>query len=256
MATWNAGTAALVVVGDLIDKGPDAPDVVRLFAALQVQAQAAGGHVIVTMGNHEAEFLANPTNSKASAATGIDPELQAIGLTPQQTAAGQDDVGAFILHMPFAARVDDWFFVHAGNTNGQSLSALSTALQMGVDSMGFGAPILSDTSSMLETKLSGSGPQWWDATNNPTTLLTQWTNALNAHHLVMGHQPGAVGFASGPQRAQDQMFKAYGGLLFLVDTGLSVDVDATGGALLHVTGVGTAQEAYEEVHPNGTKTAL
>jgi hypothetical protein len=52
------------------------------------------------------------------------------------------------------------------------------------------------------------------------------------------------------------MYKAYGGLLFLIDTGLSVDVDATGGALLHVTGAGTASEKYEELLTNGTKTPL
>jgi hypothetical protein len=256
MASWSGGTAALVVVGDLIDKGPDAPDVVRLFATLQTQAEAAGGHVVVTMGNHEAEFLADPTNSKASASNGIDPELQAIGLTPQQTAAGQDDIGAFLRNLPFAARVDDWFFVHAGNTNGQSLSALAGALQSGVDAMGFGAPILSDPTSMLETKLNNSAPQWWDATSDPTTLLTQWTSALGAKHLVMGHQPGAFAFADGSKRAQDELYKAYGGLLFLIDTGLSVDVDATGGALLHVQGAGTASETYEEVLPTGKAMSL
>jgi hypothetical protein len=47
----------------MIDKGPDAPDVVRFLSALQTSAASAGGRVIVTMGNHEAEFLAAPTNS-------------------------------------------------------------------------------------------------------------------------------------------------------------------------------------------------
>jgi hypothetical protein len=255
-AKWGAGKAVLVVVGDMIDKGPDAPDVVRFLSALQTSAASAGGRVIVTMGNHEAEFLADSSNSKASGPDGIDPELQAIGLTPAQTAAGDDDIGAFIRNLPFAARVDDWFFTHAGKTDGKTIAQLSSDLQTGVDSSGFGAPVLSATDSLLEARLAKSGPQWWDATNDAQTLLTQWTQALGAKHLVMGHQPGAVVFSDGTQRAADQMVQAYGGLLFLVDTGLSVDADNTGGALLHVTGVGSSRVSWQEVRPNGSTKSL
>jgi hypothetical protein len=253
---WSAGPVTFVVVGDLIDKGPDAPDVVRVVIALQAAAAAAGGRVVVTMGNHEAEFLANPENSKATGSDGLDPELATIGLTPDATAAGGDDIGTFIRNLPFAARVDDWFFVHAGDTEGATVADLESTLTSGVDATGFGAPVLSATSSLLEARLSGSPPQWWDATGDATTLLTTWTKALGVSHLVMGHQPGAVGISNGPDRAKDQMAAEYGGLLFLIDTGLSVDVDDTGGALLHVTNVGAATEAWEEILPDGSVKAL
>jgi hypothetical protein len=235
-ALWGAGSATLVIVGDMIDKGPDAPDVLELVIALQASAAASGGRVVATMGNHEAEFLADPENSKASGANGLDPQLTSLGLTPDATAAGGDAIGAFIRHLPFAARVDDWFFVHGGDTGGETLAQLSSDLESGVDAMGFGAPILSATSSLLEARLQSSPPQWWDATSDPTTLLTSWTAALSAKHLVMGHQPG--------------------GLLFLIDTGMSVDVDNTGGALLHVTNVGQASVAWEEVLPSGSTKSL
>jgi len=253
---WAGGHATLVVVGDMIDKGPDAPDVLRLLAALQVSAAAAGGAVVATMGNHEAEFLANPENSKATGTDGLDPQLTAAGMTPDATAAGDDPIGAFIRDLPFAARVDDWFFCHAGDTQGETLAQLSSDLQAGVDSSGFGATVLSATTSLLEAKLAGSPPQWWDATGNATTLLTTWTQALGVKHLVMGHQPGSVGISGGTTRAKDQMAAEYGGLLFLIDTGMSVDVDATGGALLHVKGVGGASESWEEVLPTGAVKAL
>ncbi len=255
-ARWSAGRAALVVVGDLIDKGPDAPDVVRLMIALSASASAAGGHVVVTMGNHEAEFLADPNNSKATATDGIDPELTAIGLTPAQTAAGNDDIGLFVRDLPFAARVDGWFFVHGGDTGGRTLAQLDGDLRSGIDASGFGATVLSDPASMLEARLSKTGPQWWDATGDAQTLLSQWTAALGCSHLVMGHQPGVVAFADGTTRSRDVMTQAYGGLLFLVDTGMSVDVDATGGALLHVLGAGSASESWQEVLPNGTTQSL
>jgi hypothetical protein len=251
-ATWGAGSACLVVVGDLIDKGPDAPDVVRLLAALTAAAPAAGGRVVVTMGNHEAEFLADPANSKASGPDGLDPQLQSLGLDPATTAAGGDDIGLFLRRLPFAARVGGWFFAHGGNTHGQPLAALSQALEQGVDAAGFGAVVLSDPDSLLEARLSKDGPQWWDATGDPKALLTTWSAALGASHLVMGHQPGAVGFADGSQRAKDEMAEKYGGRLFLIDTGLSAGADGTGGALLHVTDAGGAGEAWERVLPDGS----
>ncbi len=254
-AQWKGGRAVLVIVGDLIDKGPDAPDVVRLAAALQASAQKAGGRVIVTMGNHEAEFLADPENSKATKSDGFDPELTADGLSPDQTAAGGNDIGYFIRNLPFAARVNDWFFAHAGKTDGKTISALSSDLQSGVDSAGFGAPVLSGTDSMLEARLSGTGSQWWDATGDARGLLSQWTSALGANHLVMGHQPGDVAFADGTTRAQDTLFKAYGGLLYLVDTGSSVDVDQTGGMLLHVPDLTTPDVEYQ-VSPDGSSSQL
>jgi hypothetical protein len=255
-ARWAAGVAALVVVGDLVDKGPDAPDVVRLLLALQTSAAGVGGHVVVTMGNHEAEFLADPNNTKATATDGFDPELASIGLSPTVTAAGGDDIGAFVRDLPIAARVDDWFFVHAGKTDGRTIAQLESALRTGIDASGFGAAVLSDPNSLLEAKLSKSGPQWWDATGDAASLLSQWNAALGCKHLVMGHQPTTVGFADGTTRARDVMYAAYGGLLFLVDTGASVDVDATGGALLHVKGAGGSAPTWEEVFPDGTTQPL
>jgi hypothetical protein len=249
---WSAGTAVLVVVGDLIDKGPDAPDIIRMLEALRVSAKSAGGRVVVTMGNHEAEFLADPLNTKASSSDGLDPELESIGLDATATANGSNDIGVFLRGLPIAARIDDWFFVHAGNTAGMTIAALESAIESGVNASGFGAAILSDPNSMLETKLSSTAPEWWDATNDATTLLGQWTQALGVKHLVMGHQPGAFTFADKTKRPQDAMFQHYGGLVFLVDTGMSAGVDATGGALLHVTNPGATNESWTSVLPNGS----
>jgi hypothetical protein len=48
----------------MIDKYTDSLDVIALFRALQQSATAAGGRVIVTLGNHEAEFLAGSRKNK------------------------------------------------------------------------------------------------------------------------------------------------------------------------------------------------
>ena len=59
---WTGGTAMLLVLGDLIDKGESSLEVIDMLRTLERQAPQSGGRVIVTMGNHEAEFLADPKN--------------------------------------------------------------------------------------------------------------------------------------------------------------------------------------------------
>src|SRR5215831_1544292 len=57
---WTGGRAVLVVPGDMIDKWTDSLGVITLLRTLQKDAAAQGGRVIITMGNHEGEFLADP----------------------------------------------------------------------------------------------------------------------------------------------------------------------------------------------------
>jgi hypothetical protein len=255
LVSWTGGSSTLVVVGDSIDRGPDAVDVLRLLMVLQFSAEFAGGRVIVTMGNHEAEFLANPDNVAAiDGSVGIDPELVEAGYSVDATAEGKDSIGWFMRNLPIAARVDDWFFLHAGDTKGQTIADITSAVQSGVDAAGFGAPVLSASTSILEMKFATS--RWWEGTGDPISLLTTWTQALGVQHLVMGHQPQAVAILGGTNRPQDAMAAEYGGLLFFIDTGMSVGVDHTGGALLHVTDVNSPAEAWTEVMPDGSVRSL
>ena len=55
---WVAPPAtALVVTGDVVDRGPDSLRLVRRLASLRAQAGAAGGLVAILGGNHEAQVL-------------------------------------------------------------------------------------------------------------------------------------------------------------------------------------------------------
>jgi hypothetical protein len=56
--TWRGGTATLVVVGDLVDRGPDGLGVIDFMRRLQAQAPRDGGRVIVLIGNHDILLLA------------------------------------------------------------------------------------------------------------------------------------------------------------------------------------------------------
>lgn len=50
---WSAGSAHLVSVGDLLDRGPDSREVMDLMMRLQREAKDSGGNVHVLLGNHE-----------------------------------------------------------------------------------------------------------------------------------------------------------------------------------------------------------
>jgi hypothetical protein len=50
---WSGGTAHLVMLGDLVDRGARSRDALDLLRRLQREARAAGGAVHVLLGNHE-----------------------------------------------------------------------------------------------------------------------------------------------------------------------------------------------------------
>ena len=50
---WNAGTTHLVQMGDIMDRGTRARDILDLLMKLEKEAEAAGGKVHVLLGNHE-----------------------------------------------------------------------------------------------------------------------------------------------------------------------------------------------------------
>ena len=62
---WSGGARTLIITGDVIDKGDYSLPVLDIIT-LTSEAELAGGRVVVTLGNHEAEFLADPENAKAT----------------------------------------------------------------------------------------------------------------------------------------------------------------------------------------------
>ena len=54
---WSGGATTLVVVGDLLDRGPRSRDAMDLLMQLESEAPQAGGKVLVLIGNHESMNL-------------------------------------------------------------------------------------------------------------------------------------------------------------------------------------------------------
>jgi hypothetical protein len=246
---WNGGSRVLVVTGDVIDKGSAATQIIDLMLSLEPEAEAAGGKLIVTLGNHEAEFVADPTSDKVQE---FRDELQSTkGLDPKTVAAGQTKYGEWLLTRPVAAQIDDWFFCHGGNTGGLSASQIDQAFRdrfTGRAVPDFGHPFLSDGDSLLEA----SG--WW-MSSDPAGVIDFNLAVLPASHLVFGHEPGTVPFPDDPQgtRTEGEMAARYGGRIFMVDVGMSHAVGYSNGALLRIM---RGPDSATAVFPDGSTKAL
>lgn len=207
---WSGGRRTLVSVGDLIDKGPQSLEVLDLMMRLQKQALDAGGDVIVTLGNHEAEFLAHPGKKKAIE---FENELAQRGIDYKEVAAGGNAYGRFMRSLPLAARVNSWFFAHGGSTSAMSLAQLDQSFRGVVDSGVWKNPFLVGDDSLLEAR------KWWRDGADARDLA-----ALPAAHIVFGHDPGAFKDKGTIQTRE--------GRIFLIDVGMTRAFDYSMGALL------------------------
>jgi hypothetical protein len=254
-ARWSAGKAVLVTTGDMIDKGPRASDVIRLLRNLREQAAAAGGCVIILAGNHEAEFLANPAAPKGK---DFAAQMKSLHTEPADVAQCKGEFGEFLCSLSFGARVDKWYFSHAGYTQGMSLDQIEAFVEGAFGAHGYAAKELVAPDSLMRADLArkedGATPwiDWKMPGKSEKEVLEQNTRALGVEHIVQGHVPSDVVFADGVVRNHGEMFQRYG-KLFLIDTGMSRGVDDSDGAALYLPHGG---EKAIAVCADGTRTLL
>lgn len=232
-AVWSGGDATLIVTGDLIDKGSQSLEVVDFLIALQTSA--GSGRVVVSLGNHEAEFLADPYNTKAAT---FDSELTAAGLDPCVLASAAPR-GMWLRALPLGVRIGAWFFSHAGQTHGRSATELARALEAALVANDFRDDEIIGADSILEAR------GWWETSAN--VALADAT-ALAVAHLVFGHTPDALGPAGAIAVGE-------GGVLFRIDVGMSPAVDNSEGSLLEVVHDGSAEVATE-LRADGSRVPL
>jgi len=253
-ARWSAGRAVLVTTGDMIDKGPRALDVIRLLRTVREDARQAGGDVVILAGNHEAEFLADPDAPKGREFAG---QLKKEHIKPADVAACKGEFGEFLCSLAFAAKIDDWFFSHGGNSSGRKIEDLAVDLETSLAHDGFATKQLLGDDSILESRLNGEARTPWIDADLPARgekdLLADYAAALGVSHIVEGHVPSEVRFADGVVRNQGEMFQRFG-LLFLIDTGMSEQVDYSGGAVLRIDLEGGEQATA--ICPDGRRTLL
>jgi hypothetical protein len=252
-AKWRGGHSLLVCTGDLIDRWTNGLAVIRFFRSLQVDARKAGGDVVITMGNHEAAFLTGTWEDDRT--QDFESELRAVRIDANAVRQGKDPegLGQFLRNLPIVAVINGWCFVHAGNFHGRTLDEVRSDLQEGIAREGFGAAILSAPDSILEARLRPN--PWWESEGTGTgeEHLRAVIAPLGCQHLVTGHQPKGATLSGRLTRAPGELYSAFDGLLFLIDTGMSRGIGLSKGALLWIQ---TAQNAAVGLSADGKAKEL
>jgi hypothetical protein len=213
---WSAGSSLLVVVGDSIDKGPQSVDVIDTWMRLEPEAKAAGGRLVVLLGNHEAEFLHDPTNHKTAA---LQNELKRRGMSTDELADPKYPRGQWMRGLPIAARVGDWVFCHAGYLPKGGWRELSQRSSQLLSAGRYGNDWVTGDDSILEAK------EWWEAGSDTREKELKRLDDAGLAGVVFGHQPKALG-APGVIAASDDH------RLIKIDNGMAPEAGSHPGSLL------------------------
>lgn len=135
---WIGGSDHLIIVGDVLDRGPESRRALDLIMRLESAASEAGGAVHLVLGNHElmnligdlryvsyaeyAAFSEDETPDMRTAAFAdfpgtieeFDARYPAGFFAHRQAFAATGEYGAWLLQRPFLLTVNDWAFVHGG----------------------------------------------------------------------------------------------------------------------------------------------
>lgn len=200
---WTGGDTVLVQTGDVNDRGPDGPGVMRLLRDLTAAAPKTGGRVVALLGNHEVMNVqgdwryVNPT------------EITAFGGEDARKAAfsASGEWGAYLAGLDAVAVIGDTLFCHGGLTPAfadRGVDKINRDVRAALFAPGK-APVIDDT-----------GPLWYrgyaqddEAVVCPT--LERTLAMTHTRRMVVGHTTQQDG----------RVHTRCNGRVVMIDTGIS-----------------------------------
>jgi len=202
---WAAGKAHVVSTGDLIDRGPGSRQVLDLMMRLQTEAQAAGGMLHVTIGNHEALNLLGDlryvTPAEFGAYKAEDPaqlpdNTHPPGFYGKRAAFAPDgQYGRWLLSLPVAIIINDTLFMHGGPSSvlaGLSIEQINQRYRAALSSV-VSLPDAGRLDAAHQNPLlSDDGPNWYRGAAlcneaSQSDVLQPLMDGLGVKRLVIGH---------------------------------------------------------------------
>ncbi|MBI4925944.1 MAG: metallophosphoesterase [Bdellovibrio sp.] len=234
----------LILVGDYIGKENykdyDPIGVILLIKKLQKQAALRRDKIIVLLGNHEAEFLADPEKNFKKG-----PDLESLikhvhhvyGITPKdledhsESKAAikiiakklfESEFGDDLKTFPIGAKIGSWLFAHSGyiDANDKSVGAYLSKITNAWVNKNY--EILIDENSPLSSFLESHN--WWDE-KSKRKHMKSILDQLKLTGLVMGHDPDAL-------RRRGEIALAESQFLIKLDTGMNMQANDSKGRLL------------------------
>ena len=189
----DARRALLLVVGDLIDGGPDSVGVVLLLERLQREAAAANDRVVVLLGNHEAKLLAHPRSSSPELRASAERHAAELGWSRRLTRHLLDaqPFGAFLRELPVAAIVGSWLFAHAGCVGGGGDAPGADAWLTRLDATVAPRDVTA-FAALLDPRSIVACRGWWRSAKQLALARTR-LQALDLDGLLFGHEPDVLG---------------------------------------------------------------
>jgi hypothetical protein len=184
---------------------------------LTQEAAQRGGAVVHLLGNHEAEFLANPYDDHKS--DELLAELAARGMTIADMVDPSKPRGAYLRSMPVAARVGRWLFAHSGYFEQANFTQFAGVASQQVQKQAYQDPFFIGDSSVLEAK------DWWTEGSASRAQLITKLNSSGLVGLVFGHQPSALNVKGASALSGDHR-------LIKIDNGMPPEAGSHPGSVL------------------------
>lgn len=186
---WTFGKGALVVVGDVFDRGSQVTECLWLIYHLEEAAKKNGGHVHYILGNHEVMNMNGDYRY-------VNPKYMELAKqqdVPYQNFYGkQTELGRWLRTKNIMEKVGDLLFVHGG------VSKELNNLELIIDSINMRARMYYDQSAesmppLEQLLLLDEGPLWYRGyfTDPPATKeqIDSTLQQFRVKRVIIGHTP-------------------------------------------------------------------
>lgn len=189
---WGYGRGHLVVVGDVLDRGPDVTETLWLLRSLEAQALKAGGRVHMLLGNHEAMVLRGDLRY-------LHGKYQTLlrGTLPLAMPAlfGPDsELGRWLRTRSTLLKLGPYLFVHGGISPAFSDWKFTIGQANALIRKGLDQPEADPATAFL---MGSDGPLWYRGLaprpmsfgTLPNATVAAMLKALGVSAVVIGHTP-------------------------------------------------------------------
>jgi hypothetical protein len=213
---WSGDTSTLVLIGDLVDRGPDGVACVDLAMRLEGEAERRGGRVVTLMGNHELVLLAayafpnfvsgfgETFHEHWLANGGVESDLDT--LTPEQAR--------WMRLRPAMTLLDGTLFVHGDCEiyleHGVDLEAVNAAIA---------EPLIEVDPKGLDRWFGGFSEHGAFEGKLGMALVEQFLRRFGGERLVHGHSPIPLITGVAPDQVTEPR-SLHGGRCLNVDGGI------------------------------------